>query len=95
MEYGLRAILKMAVLEERLEVLILVLMEYGLRGFKNKYNDKVLGVLILVLMEYGLREDKRVLSLTSEAEVLILVLMEYGLRVRNRFIFTTITDVVS
>ena len=31
MEYGLRAILKMAVLEERLEVLILVLMEYGLR----------------------------------------------------------------
>ena len=35
MEYGLRAILKMAVLEERLDVLILVLMEYGLRAMRE------------------------------------------------------------
>ena len=54
MEYGLR-VLKMAVLEERLEsVLILVLMEYGLRGQicedlcvsplrpKNPQNPKIL-----------------------------------------------------
>ena len=40
----------------KVEVLILVLMEYGLReaviGLKKKYEE----VLILVLMEYGLRE---------------------------------------
>ena len=58
MEYGLRASgvreLKLCFLYT---VLILVLMEYGLReaviGLKKKYEE----VLILVLMEYGLRDN--------------------------------------
>ena len=61
-------------------VLILVLMEYGLRLADAqivRYPSN--HVLILVLMEYGLR-----LSLQSPPKyvvaVLILVLMEYGLR---------------
>ena len=36
-------------------VLILVLMEYGLRAELNIFNHRKLSVLILVLMEYGLR----------------------------------------
>ena len=37
-------------------VLILVLMEYGLRGLYQKPKVIINKVLILVLMEYGLRE---------------------------------------
>ena len=36
-------------------VLILVLMEYGLRGFNSALGTASEKVLILVLMEYGLR----------------------------------------
>ena len=64
-------------------VLILVLMEYGLREVvktTSTYDNSV--VLILVLMEYGLR----VLTTHDPSlapDVLILVLMEYGLRGSN------------
>ena len=63
-------------------VLILVLMEYGLRGLgKNAGSSVSLLVLILVLMEYGLRALAGVRSRCTDAGgVLILVLMEYGLR---------------
>ena len=37
------------------DVLILVLMEYGLRLYKSDFQKENTMVLILVLMEYGLR----------------------------------------
>ena len=65
------------------EVLILVLMEYGLRVYRWKTVERASEVLILVLMEYGLRalfgESKK----SGKEMVLILVLMEYGLRGSN------------
>ena len=42
-------------------VLILVLMEYGLRGQSYPIKETERGVLILVLMEYGLRAMKFIL----------------------------------
>ena len=79
MEYGLRHYLR-STRRKNTKVLILVLMEYGLRLADAqivRYPSN--HVLILVLMEYGLR-----LSLQSPPKyvvaVLILVLMEYGLR---------------
>ena len=59
-------------------ILILVLMEYGLRACRGRLR---LGreVLILVLMEYGLRVLKH-FNEKQHFGVLILVLMEYGLR---------------
>ena len=60
-------------------VLILVLMEYGLRRAIGENLRTMEEVLILVLMEYGLRQFN-VVSGNRAEEVLILVLMEYGLR---------------
>ena len=76
-------------LEELLEilqkVLILVLMEYGLRGGDNLLNqEKSRKVLILVLMEYGLRAPVEGEIWRINPSVLILVLMEYGLRAADR-----------
>ena len=65
-------------------VLILVLMEYGLREIVELLNTAVKrAVLILVLMEYGLRANCRFNIYKTKAYVLILVLMEYGLRGSN------------
>ena len=61
-------------------VLILVLMEYGLRGDGDR--SPILQhpyVLILVLMEYGLRAGYASPEGNASYNVLILVLMEYGL----------------
>ena len=41
-------------------VLILILLEYGLRQERYKGNGKKIRVLILILLEYGLRQDERV-----------------------------------
>ena len=59
-------------------VLILVVMEYGLRLFINNPNNSKNSVLILVVMEYGLR--RVVAGVADLILVLILVVMEYGLR---------------
>ena len=56
MEYGLRGLSLYYGAGKPLRVLILVLMEYGLRGVENQPIYAVWLVLILVLMEYGLRE---------------------------------------
>ena len=61
------------------QVLILVLMEYGLRPGHFRIIAQEGYVLILVLMEYGLR-PKKFKTVTGNRAVLILVLMEYGLR---------------
>ena len=61
-------------------VLILILLEYGLRPaleLQNEYDLVV--VLILILLEYGLRHSKKT-SLARLLWVLILILLEYGLR---------------
>ena len=59
------------------DVLILVLMEYGL--WPSMYAaDGWHYVLILVLMEYGLWH-RTICALATMDQVLILVLMEYGL----------------
>ena len=75
--------------EEWIEVLILVLMEYGLRGGVKEYIGGLTIVLILVLMEYGLREGRGWQPCPSGRRVLILVLMEYGLRVSWEFVTNT------
>ena len=78
MEYGLRPADKDA---EYLyhAVLILVVMEYGLRRLAEVTQTKDGGtVLILVVMEYGLRLWNY-LSVGVKTQVLILVVMEYGL----------------
>ena len=58
-------------------VLILVVMEYGLRHGQKPFTSCFL-VLILVVMEYGLRLTTWRTGWPSK--VLILVVMEYGLR---------------
>ena len=62
------------------EVLILILLEYGLRLQKVEKNASIAyQVLILILLEYGLR----LLTLKEQGihwVVLILILLEYGLR---------------
>ena len=56
MEYGLRLIPEESK-EAILNVLILVLMEYGLRQRHTSWRSEAIRqVLILVLMEYGLRQ---------------------------------------
>ena len=88
MEYGLRVTGKVALsYPNLLTVLILVLMEYGLRGHEDDHErrDAQL-VLILVLMEYGLREERQLVRYPQgHPQVLILVLMEYGLRDGNTY----------
>ena len=65
--------------EEAANVLILVVMEYGLRPMGKRTPMMLISVLILVVMEYGLRLKPQVKALNQQA-VLILVVMEYGLR---------------
>ena len=58
MEYGLRET-KVVFRKYRNGVLILVLMEYGLRVWYHPYGShRAEDVLILVLMEYGLRDSR-------------------------------------
>ena len=59
-------------------VLILVVMEYGLRRKQVEQGIRWFTVLILVVMEYGLRLTKVIAG--DYKKVLILVVMEYGLR---------------
>ena len=59
-------------------VLILVVMEYGLRHKAELSTTQMECVLILVVMEYGLRLWK--CHPADGQIVLILVVMEYGLR---------------
>ena len=61
-------------------VLILVLVEDGLREQSLFYLNNVLKVLILVLVEDGLREKVVIVQEVSQDGVLILVLVEDGLR---------------
>ena len=61
-------------------VLILILLEYGLRQHVDKIQvKKSPRVLILILLEYGLRRE-RAFRPTCREIVLILILLEYGLR---------------
>ncbi len=61
MEDGLRVVLEYIYLRKLLLVLILVLMEDGLRDYRNiKEIIIYFVVLILVLMEDGLREKRRI-----------------------------------
>ena len=61
-------------------VLILILLEYGLRQWVYVHNDTPRSVLILILLEYGLRRLVRVRNRFLLFIVLILILLEYGLR---------------
>mgnify|MGYP003479205018 CR=1 FL=1 len=61
-------------------VLILVLMEDGLRVCEESLLILTENVLILVLMEDGLRDPIPAVALQEIVNVLILVLMEDGLR---------------
>ena len=78
MEYGLwqtKAVATCFILQ----VLILVLMEYGLwLHWWSSQQNGIRKVLILVLMEYGLWQIM-IFKAMKELGVLILVLMEYGL----------------
>ncbi len=68
-------------------VLILVLMEDGLRARKQIQQDRCMCiVLILVLMEDGLRDTVYSMTPYRYRVVLILVLMEDGLRVLGTFL---------
>ena len=69
-------------------VLILVVMEYGLRPILSWRIAKKSLVLILVVMEYGLRRCKQPSEREINREVLILVVMEYGLRPLLKHILT-------
>ena len=67
-------------------VLILVLLEYGLRVDHKTIKVQVHHrVLILVLLEYGLRAQQ-LLGMNTSSLVLILVLLEYGLREERKLI---------
>ena len=61
------------------KVLILILLEYGLRQLQKELEKCGLPVLILILLEYGLRR-LRLGAYVMDEEVLILILLEYGLR---------------
>ena len=60
-------------------VLILILLEYGLRQQDAVSSATVVAVLILILLEYGLRRGQKGRSVLLRM-VLILILLEYGLR---------------
>ena len=60
-------------------VLILILLEYGLRHVDTHYLYVWNIVLILILLEYGLRPLANALRVRTHT-VLILILLEYGLR---------------
>ena len=61
-------------------VLILILLEYGLRHKFEFRLDNENDVLILILLEYGLRHCRENDKGNLCAYVLILILLEYGLR---------------
>ena len=63
-------------------VLILILLEYGLRQTLQVPAQRALIVLILILLEYGLRREKESAN-RKTVLVLILILLEYGLRPIN------------
>ena len=63
-------------------VLILILLEYGLRQYQHLNKKMNKEVLILILLEYGLRPSANVRKITV-ALVLILILLEYGLRLSS------------
>ena len=66
-------------MNDKKNVLILVLMEYSLGGDVRTGDTDALGnVLILVLMEYALGEEDKS-TIDEILRVLILVLMEYAL----------------
>ena len=67
-------------LGEAKAVLILVLVEDGLRVFVVYQLFQLLLVLILVLVEDGLRVRKILVPVFKDGRVLILVLVEDGLR---------------
>ena len=61
-------------------VLILILLEYGLRQTNVVALTSFPGVLILILLEYGLRHPRDTAKQVESLLVLILILLEYGLR---------------
>ena len=61
-------------------VLILILLEYGLRQDLDDYKNIITHVLILILLEYGLRQIMKRQQAKELLPVLILILLEYGLR---------------
>ena len=61
-------------------VLILILLEYGLRPYFYAHKEDVDNVLILILLEYGLRPSRVPVQRAKTHTVLILILLEYGLR---------------
>ena len=63
----------------RADVLILVVMEYGLWPGRKTHNSSANTVLILVVMEYGLWQERLLCRRLRRSRVLILVVMEYGL----------------
>ena len=65
--------------EEIVLVLILILLEYGLRHCIIYIIVVHIEVLILILLEYGLRQVEKNASIAYQ-DVLILILLEYGLR---------------
>ena len=64
---------------DQLCVILLVLLEYGLRQVEFHTFCHLLHVLILILLEYGLRPDGIIVK-GNDTIVLILILLEYGLR---------------
>ncbi len=60
-------------------VLILILLEYGLRQVVHEIAEIFVNVLILILLEYGLRPKYGKVGSLGRT-VLILILLEYGLR---------------
>ena len=60
-------------------VLILIVMEHGLRPTDTAAVEPDAIVLILIVMEHGLRQG-RICSLWRDKKVLILIVMEHGLR---------------
>ena len=79
MEYGLRLMEENNMKKSFKMVLILVVMEYGLRQLISRAKVIRCSVLILVVMEYGLRRIRE-FDGKFDYDVLILVVMEYGLR---------------
>ena len=83
MEDGLRLVAEQGDVDEE-SVLILVVMEDGLRPNQIVFND-LIHVLILVVMEDGLRQIFGMSKRDFNIKVLILVVMEDGLRLSIQF----------
>ena len=76
--------LKLTIMKRNYYVLILILLEYGLRQMQQHRFENLYLVLILILLEYGLRHTNKLLK-WKQSFVLILILLEYGLRLANIF----------